>query len=74
MHNSAAMRAAKIKAGDRIEPGGVVCVDAAGEATGVLLEGAASRAWERPRQSPTGRLASATFASWRLGDGLCACG
>jgi predicted amidohydrolase YtcJ len=43
--NSAAMRAAKIRAGDRIEPGGVVCVDAAGEATGVLLEGAASRAW-----------------------------
>lgn len=43
--NSAAMGAAKIKAGDRIEPGGVVCVDAAGEVTGVLLEGAASRAW-----------------------------
>lgn len=43
--NRAAMHAAGIKAGDRIEPGGVVCVDAAGEATGLLLEGAASKAW-----------------------------
>lgn len=43
--NSAAMQAAGIRAGDRIEPGGVVCVDAGGTATGFLLEGAASKAW-----------------------------
>lgn len=43
--NSVAMHAAGIRAGDRIEPGGVVCVDARGTATGLLLEGAASKAW-----------------------------
>lgn len=43
--NSVAMQAAGIRAGDRIEPGGVVCVDARGAATGFLLEGAASKAW-----------------------------
>lgn len=43
--NSAAMHAANIKPGDRIEPGGVVSIDSHGKATGLLLEGAASKAW-----------------------------
>jgi hypothetical protein len=42
---SAAIHAAGIKPGDRIEPGGVVCIDDQGMPTGLLLEAAAAKVW-----------------------------
>lgn len=42
---SAAIHAAGIKPGDRIEPGGVVCIDDRGRPTGLLLEAAAAKVW-----------------------------
>ncbi len=43
--NSAAMAAAGLRAGVPVPPNGLVCVDAAGSATGVLIEQAAVAAW-----------------------------
>lgn len=44
--NSAALRAAGLTPGLAVPPNGVVCVDDSGNATGLLLEQAAFRAWE----------------------------
>jgi predicted amidohydrolase YtcJ len=44
--STAAMSAAGLRAGEALPPNGVVCVDARGEATGLLLEQAAYRVWD----------------------------
>jgi len=44
--NSAAMKAAALRAGDVVPSNGVVCVDDLGAATGVLLEQAAYQGWD----------------------------
>lgn len=44
--NTSAMRAGGIRAGQPVPPKGVVCVDADGAATGLLLEHAAYKVWE----------------------------
>lgn len=54
--NSAALAAAAIGPGQRIEPNGVVVIDAAGRPTGLLLEGAAYAVWgAAPEPTPTER-------------------
>ncbi len=44
--NTSAMRAGGVRAGQPVPPKGVVCVDAEGAATGLLLEHAAYKVWE----------------------------
>ena len=44
--NTSAMRAGGVRAGQPVPPKGVVCVDADGAATGLLLEHAAYKVWE----------------------------
>ncbi len=44
--NTNAMRAGAVRAGQPVPPKGVVCVDAEGAATGLLLEHAAYKVWE----------------------------
>ncbi len=44
--NTSAMRAGGVRAGQPVPPKGVVCVDADGVATGLLLEHAAYRVWD----------------------------
>lgn len=54
--NRAALAAAGVAPGQRIEPNGVVVVDDAGRATGLLLEGAAYAVWgAAPEPTPTER-------------------
>lgn len=54
--NRAALAAAGVAPGQRIEPNGVVVVDNAGRATGLLLEGAAYAVWgAAPEPTPTER-------------------
>lgn len=66
--NSMAMHAAELRPGGRVEPGGLVCVDARGEPTGLLLEGAAMKAWHAaPEPDSAARLrhVEASLASLR---------
>lgn len=54
--NSAALAAAGVAPGQRIEPNGVVVVNDAGRPTGLLLEGAAYAVWgAAPEPTPTER-------------------
>ncbi|MCC6322093.1 MAG: amidohydrolase family protein [Phycisphaerales bacterium] len=62
--NTAALRAAGLAPGQRVEPNGEVCVDAAsGRASGLLIEHAAYRAWaSAPPESDSERRASVLAA------------
>lgn len=54
--NTAALAAAAVAPGQRIEPNGIVVVDAANRPTGLLLEGAAYAVWgAAPDPTPTER-------------------
>jgi predicted amidohydrolase YtcJ len=56
MANSAAMASAGLRAGEPVPPNGVVVVDGAGQATGLLLEQAAYAAWgAAPEPGPSER-------------------
>jgi hypothetical protein len=54
--NSAAMAAARLRAGMTVPPSGIVCTDREGRATGLLMEHAAYRAWyAAPQPTPAQR-------------------